>query len=55
MQKVKYMEKSKRRSIAIRTKNGCLVVLSFKENEQKDWKKNLLWHLTNCYEDRLKQ
>ncbi|MGN0589818.1 MAG: hypothetical protein ACI4KO_09795 [Ruminiclostridium sp.] len=33
------MEKSKRRSIAIRTKNGCLVVLSFKEKEQKDWKK----------------
>ena len=49
------MEKSKRRSIAIRTKNGCLVVLSFKEKEKKDWKKNLLWHLTNCYEDRLKQ
>ena len=44
-----------RRSIAIRTKNGCLVVLSFKENEQKDWKKNLLRHLTNCYEDRLRQ
>lgn len=33
---------------------GCHVVITFNGEVNPDLKKNILWHLTQCYEDRIK-
>jgi len=33
--------------------NGCIVTIAFSDTKNPDLKRNLLWELTRCYEERL--
>jgi len=35
--------------------NGCDITLVFSQSENPKLKNNVLWYLTQCYEDRINQ